>query len=43
VEKVLIWGDFCRVWWKTSRNRWRSCNKDYWWHFASRGQGTLWN
>jgi len=40
VEKVLTWGDFYKVWWKTNRNRRRSCTKNYWWHSASRGQGT---
>ena len=40
IEEVLIWDDFCKIWWKTNRNRWRSRTKDYWLHSENRSQAT---
>ena len=42
MEEVLIWDDFCKIWWKTNKNRRRSCTKDYWLHSGNRSQATCW-
>jgi len=40
MEEVLISDDFCKIWWKTNKDRRRSRTKDYWLHSRNRSQAT---
>ena len=40
MEEVLIWDNFCKIWWKTNKNGRRSRTKDYWLHSGNRSQAT---